>query len=134
MNQFEKLTKLIEENQIKPGTIISVKVETKIFGSGYSVKTREFLIEGIKVLKDNILYVVSEIGSNDNKKYLVSYKHVYKYDGMLTNRFIAAYSDLFKSSVKKTKIDPVTGLPVKRGRKPKWYKQALSETSKVSHN
>lgn len=132
MNQFEKLIKLIEKNHIKPGTIISVKVETKIFGSGYSVKSKEFIIEGIKVLKDNILYIVGEIGSDDSKKYLVSYKHVYKYDGMSTNRFIASYSDLFKSS--RTRIDPVTGLPVKRGRKPKWYKQALLDMSKTNHN
>ena len=64
---------------------------------------------------------------NTNEFYIISVDDIMEIDGMDPSRLASIYGIKADGTKKKEKIDPITGLPVRRGRKTNKVKELINE-------
>lgn len=122
---------LINKGVIAENTALTAKYKAKALGGiSHNIMEGIFLFQEIREIEGN-QYIVA-------KKPYVETTHAFYFDsiilvdGMEPERLAGIYGLKNDGSEKKVKIDPITGLPVRRGRKPKKVKEMINEQLKRS--
>lgn len=118
----ELFNTLIEKAVITEATVIDAKYYGNTLG-GISTA----------LLEDNFNYVNYKNGYvivkkiNSNTLYKIIPENIIALDGMAPERLAEIYNIKADGTAKKVKIDPLTGLPVRRGRKTNKVKELMND-------
>lgn len=125
---------LIEKQAIRPKTQITAVLSTVDFAGQRHSMLREFSLHRILENKDGIFFVASinEASISSKALYKVPLLSVRAIDGMDIKSLAKVYGLRPDGTPSEAKICPITGEPLRRGRKPKWVKEKLKELEKES--
>lgn len=111
---------LIERNIISEDTVITAIFPAKSLGDTIHMQG-EFVFEKLSEL-NGIEYIQAFRPANQIR-YRLLLNNITKVDGMGLNRLASIYGLKSDGTTKAQKIDPITGQPIRRGRKPKRFKE-----------
>ncbi len=119
---------LIEKGIIKPKTQLTAISTSVDFSGQRSSAQREFSLYRILENDQGIFFVASLVEDNSANKtlYKIPLLSVRTVDGMDIKNLARVYGLRPDGSPSEAKICPITGQPVRRGRKPKWVKEKLA--------
>lgn len=124
---------LIEKGIIKPRTQLTAISSSVDFAGQRNTLEREFSLYRIIENDKGIFFVASLVENNavTNKTlYKIPLLSVRTIDGMEIKNLARVYGLRPDGSPSEAKICPITGQPVRRGRKPKWVKEKLAAMAK----
>lgn len=124
---------LIEKGIIKPKTQLTAISSSVDFAGQRNTAEREFSLYRILENDQGIFFVASLVENNNlpNKTlYKIPLLSVRTIDGMEIKNLARVYGLRPDGSPSEAKICPITGQPVRRGRKPKWVKEKMAAMSK----
>lgn len=117
--------KLLENNVLKFNTQVTANIRIKELSGSFVEKTDNFFFRrAIKTDTDVMLILERKF---DGKLYKVKSDNVKEIEGMELDRIAKAYELDVNGEKVKQKLCPITGEPVRRGRKPNWVKEKMKE-------
>ena len=119
---------LIERGAIKKSTHLTAKFKARdLSGSNSSEISDEFALRTIIQNEDGIFFVASRTRLTEEGLYKIPMETVLTIDGMEPRKLAEVYNLRLDGTHKEVKLCPITGEPVRRGRKPKWVKEKMAE-------
>lgn len=123
MPKSKLLKCLIDEGIITAGCVVKAKYMGKNLAGQYTVpKVGKFTFER---LVDTTTPYLTELRNENNQLILVDMSDIIEVDGMDLIRLAETYDMKPDGTKKKVKLDPITGMPIRRGRKSKAFLAAL---------
>lgn len=110
-------------------TIVEAWHRAKTLGGVQTTRMKgRFLLN--KIIVDGVAVLFELSRPNESIIYRVPCEDVETIDGMPPERLAGIFNIKPDGTTKKQKLDPLTGLPVRRGRKPNKIKELMNELSK----
>lgn len=122
---------LINKGVLVKDTAIVAEYQANMLGGIQTTKLKDiFLFQEVREYNGEEIVVVYK--PHKATLHAITFEDIEAIDGMDPVRLAGIYGIKEDGSDKKVKMDPITGLPVRRGRKPKKVKEMIDERKRQS--